>query len=159
VSADVWEWLALDAPSLRETVRIAARLVLATLLAGCVGFERERRGKTAGLRTHMLVGLGSAAFTMAILEAGGGGDALSRVIQGIATGIGFVGAGAILKPEGVGQVKGLTTATGVWLTAALGTCVGAGRFWLPVMATLLALIVMAILGRFERKLTGRDDDS
>jgi putative Mg2+ transporter-C (MgtC) family protein len=96
---------------------------------------------------------------MAILEAGGGDDALSRVIQGIATGIGFVGAGAILKPEGVGQVKGLTTAAGVWLTAARGTCVGAGRVWLPVMATLLALIVMAILGRFERKLTGRADDS
>lgn len=157
MSGDAWEWLGLDAPSAREMVRAGTRLLLATVLAGAVGFERERAGKTAGLRTHMLVGLGSAAFTMAIVESGGGADALSRVIQGIATGIGFVGAGAILKPDGSGQVKGLTTATGVWMVAALGACVGAGRFWLPLMATVVALVVMAILGRFERSWTRRAD--
>lgn len=154
---DLWAWLGLDAPDARELARISVRLVVAALLAGLLGFERERRGKAAGLRTHILVGVGSAVFTMAILEVGGDDQALSRVVQGIATGIGFVGAGAILKPEGgpEHQVKGLTTAAGIWLVSAVGISIGAGRFWLPVLATILALVTMSVLGRFEASLVKR----
>ncbi len=156
----MWEWIGLDAPSAQGIARITVRLVVTAALAGLLGLERERRGKSAGLRTHMLVALGSAVYTLAILEAGGDDQALSRVIQGIATGIGFVGAGTILKPDAErGPVKGLTTAAGVWLTAAIGVGMGAGLFWLCVVGTLLALVTMSILGRLEPSVAGRADDA
>ncbi len=153
---EMGDWLGFDASDAQVAARIAGRLSLAVVLAGILGIEREWRGKAAGLRTHILVALGSAVFTLAVLEAGGGGDALSRVIQGIATGIGFIGAGTILKPDrDESHVKGLTTAAGVWLTAAIGMGIGAGLVWLPVIATLLALIVVAVLGRLERLVAKR----
>ena len=156
----MWDWLGLEAPDAQQFARIAVRMVLAAVLGGLLGFERERRGKAAGLRTHILVSLGSAVFTIAMLEAGGDDQALSRVIQGIATGIGFVGAGTILKPDGrEGNVKGLTTAAGIWLTAAIGVSIGAGLLWLALLCTVLALITMSILGRLESLLGGRSSDA
>jgi|RhiMetdeSRZDD1v2_1073273.scaffolds.fasta_scaffold138884_2 putative Mg2+ transporter-C (MgtC) family protein len=127
------------------------RLVLAVALGGLLGYEREIGHKTAGLRTHMLVCLGSAVFVLAALEAGAGAGDLTRVIQGIATGIGFVGAGAILKltDPGHAQVKGLTTASSVWLTAAVGLAAGAGRIWLAVLTTALGLIILVVVLRLE----------
>jgi putative Mg2+ transporter-C (MgtC) family protein len=130
----------------------ALRLILAAVLGGALGYERERLGKAAGLRTHMLVSLGSALFVLGALEAGATPGDVTRVVQGIATGIGFVGAGAILKltEQGHVQVKGLTTASTVWIAAAVGMAVGTGRTWLPVFATALCLAILMILDRLDR---------
>jgi putative Mg2+ transporter-C (MgtC) family protein len=136
---------------LAHALSVAVRLTLAAALGAILGYERERGNKTAGLRTHMLVSLGSAVFVMASLEAGATPADLTRVVQGIATGIGFVGAGAILKTteQGHVQVKGLTTASTVWLTAGAGLAVGAGRLWLPLFATILGLGILVGLHRYE----------
>jgi putative Mg2+ transporter-C (MgtC) family protein len=135
---------------LAQLARVTARLGVAALLGGVLGFERERVGKAAGLRTHMLVALGSALFTVAPLEAGMDLEGLSRVIQGVAAGIGFIGAGTILKRTEEDEIKGLTTAASVWLTAAVGVAVGAGRLWLPVVAVLLAFFILHVLGAIDR---------
>src|SRR6516162_6183876 len=100
-------------------VRVAVRLGLAVVLGGAVGLEREQGGKRAGIRTHMLVSLGAALFTLIGIEVG---DA-TRVMQGVAAGVGFLGAGTILKLSEEHEVKGLTTAAGIWLTAAVGMSV------------------------------------
>ncbi|MBI4011544.1 MAG: MgtC/SapB family protein [Candidatus Rokubacteria bacterium] len=138
-----------ELPSLAQALSVLVRLFLAAVLGGILGWERERLGKTAGLRTHMLVSLGSALFVLAPLEAGATAGDLTRVVQGIATGIGFVGAGAILKLEGQGQVKGLTTASTVWIAAAVGMAVGVGLFWVSAVGTALGLCILVVLRRLE----------
>ena len=134
-----------DLPSWTQLFRVTVRLVVAVILGGLLGFEREREGKSAGLRTHMLVALGSALFTVASLEAGMSLSDLRRVFQGIAAGIGFIGAGTILKRKDEDQIKGLTTAAGVWLTGAVGVAAGAGLLWIPVVGVALALIILSAL--------------
>jgi putative Mg2+ transporter-C (MgtC) family protein len=131
-------------------VRIGARLLMAVLLAAVLGWERERRGRPAGLRTHMLVGLGSALFVLVPLEAGMADDPISRVLQGVIAGVGFLGAGAILKLDDVGRVQGLTTAASIWATAAIGLAVGLGHHVTAIAATLVALVILSILQRLER---------
>ncbi len=140
-----WDDLAKDIPEVGELLRIAFRLTLAALAGAIPGLQREFTGMAAGLRTHMLVSLGAAIFVMSALEAGADIDATTRVIQGLATGIGFVGAGAILKSTHDNEVRGLTTASSIWLTAGLGTAVGVGRIWLPILGTVLALIILSVL--------------
>ena len=144
-----------DLPTGAHFLRISVRLVVATLLGGFIGFERQRKGKAAGLRTHMLVGLGTALFTIAPLEAGMSIADLSRVIQGITAGIGFIGAGTILKLAEQKEIQGLTTAASIWLTAALGIAAGAGHLWLPILVALFALIILLVLGYVEN--TPRSD--
>src|SRR6266542_2845012 len=100
--------------------RVFVRLLIAMLLGGLLGYEREREGKAAGLRTHMLVALGAALFILVPLEGGATIDHASRVMQGIVAGIGFLGAGIIIHLPAEKRVKGLTTAAGIWLTAAVG---------------------------------------
>jgi putative Mg2+ transporter-C (MgtC) family protein len=100
----------------------------------------------------MLVSLGAALFVLAPLASGASAGDVTRVVQGIATGIGFVGAGVILKTEH-GEVRGLTTAAGIWLTAAVGMAAGAGRLWIAVFGTLLALVILASLRDFEARIT------
>ena len=134
-----------DLPSWTQLFRVTVRLVVAVILGGLLGFEREREGKSAGLRTHMLVALGSALFTVTSLEAGMSISDLSRVFQGIAAGIGFIGAGTILKRKDEDQIKGLTTAAGLWLTGAVGVAAGAGLLWIPVVGVALALIILSAL--------------
>jgi putative Mg2+ transporter-C (MgtC) family protein len=138
-SARVWD----------ETVRvlgIAATLAGAALLGGLQGLEREWLNKPAGLRTHMLVALGSAVFVLAPREAGVSETDLSRVIQGVAAGVGFIGAGTILKIAAEREIQGLTTAASLWLAAANGLAVGAGLVWVPVLSSLLALAILGIVG-------------
>jgi putative Mg2+ transporter-C (MgtC) family protein len=141
-----------DLPDGWQLARVSARLVVAVTLGGLLGYERERAGKAAGLRTHMLVALGAAIFVLAPLESGMAVADLSRVIQGIITGIGFLGAGAILKRVRRMEIEGLTTAANIWFTAAIGTAVGSGQLWLPTLGTLLALVVLAALRRLEARL-------
>ena len=140
-----------DLPTTEQIIRVTLRLVVAALLGGILGFERERKGKAAGLRTHMLVALGTALFTIAPIESGMSVTDLSRVVQGIAAGIGFIGAGTILKIAEQEQIKGLTTAASIWFTAAIGVAVGIGTLWLPVLGTLLAVIILSLLGYAEAR--------
>jgi putative Mg2+ transporter-C (MgtC) family protein len=131
-------------------VRIVVRLCVAVVLGGVLGWERESVGAPAGLRTHMLVSLGSALFVLIPLQAGMRLDDLSRVLQGVTAGIGFLGAGAILKQRDRNDVRGLTTAASIWLTAALGVAAGMGREATALLSTLFALVILAILRRWSK---------
>lgn len=144
-----------DISDLSDITLICVRLLLAAILGGVLGYEREQQGKAAGIRTHMLVAMGATLFVLAPLQAGAEADAMSRVIQGIVAGIGFLGAGTILKGNGdndEAQVKGLTTAAGLWLTAAIGVAVGLGHAATAVLSTLLALIIFAVMPRIAQAL-------
>ena len=134
-------------PDSAQMVRVLVRVFVAAILGGVLGAERERAGKAAGLRTHMLVSMGCALFVLFPAESGMPTSDLSRVIQGVATGIGFIGAGTILKRPDTTEVHGLTTAAGVWLTAAVGAAVGAGQIWLPIVAVGCAWVILAFVGR------------
>jgi putative Mg2+ transporter-C (MgtC) family protein len=144
-------------PDLVESIRVVLRILAATLVGAVVGYERERTGKSAGLRTHMLVSLGSAIFVLAALEAGTPIEDLSRVIQGVAAGIGFIGAGAILKLADARVIEGLTTAAGIWLTAALGVAAGLGRFGVAAISAVMAWLILAVVSRLEKPLSRRAD--
>jgi putative Mg2+ transporter-C (MgtC) family protein len=137
--------LARGLPDLAATVRIVLRALMAVLLGGVIGYERGRTGKDAGLRTHMLVSLGTALFVMASLESGIGPGDVARVIQGVASGVGFLGAGAILKLSDRQEIRGLTTAAGIWMTAAAGLSAGLGRYGLAVLAVLIGWVILAVV--------------
>jgi putative Mg2+ transporter-C (MgtC) family protein len=140
-----------DLPGAAEVTKVVVRLLLAALLGGLVGIQRERVGKAAGLRTHMLVALGSAFFVLIPYQAGMQLADLSRVLQGILTGIGFIGAGTILKRDEEEEIQGLTTAAGLWLTAAIGIAAGIGREASAILGTILALIILSLLPRVRPK--------
>lgn len=139
-------------PSGEQAFRVFIRLLAATLLGAVVGYEREQTGKSAGLRTHMLVAVSSAMFVLAPLEAGMSASDVSRIIQGIATGIGFIGAGSILKVTSDREIQGLTTAAGIWLTAAVGLAAGLGRLGLAAIGVALAWIILYIVARIEKNI-------
>jgi len=148
--------LSASLPDAREAVRVVVRLLAALLAGGVIGLQREVSGKAAGLRTHILVCGGTALFVLAAINSGMQQDALSRVIQGLATGIGFLGAGAILKVESSHQIKGLTTAAGIWMTAALGVTIGVGQLGTAAIGTVLAWFVLAILIKLDKRLDASD---
>jgi len=130
------------------------RILIAAGLSAAIGFEREYHQQPAGLRTNMLIGIGSAMFTiLSIRFAAGGQGTVDRVAAQIATGIGFLGAGAILRDQ-QHMVHGLTTAATVWVVAAIGMAVGAGANQLAVMSTVVTLIVLAVLGPIEEFFEG-----
>jgi len=118
------------------------RLLLAATLGAIVGYQRERAGKPAGLRTHMLICIGAALFTVTGIFGFGGGDP-ARVAAGIVTGIGFLGAGAILHRRGE-IVAGLTTAATIWAVAAIGMAAGAGLYLVSAVTTAIILIVLLL---------------
>jgi putative Mg2+ transporter-C (MgtC) family protein len=130
-------------------VSLVTRLLTAMILGALVGAQRESSGKPAGLRTHMLVAMGGALFVLAPLEAGMELNGISRVLQGIVTGIGFIGAGAILKLQDKREIEGLTTAAGIWMTAAVGIAAGLGRLGLALVSTVLTWITLALIGKIE----------
>jgi putative Mg2+ transporter-C (MgtC) family protein len=141
----------LNLPEFTHLAQIVLRVVSAAVLGGLVGAEREWVGKAAGLRTHMLVSLGAALFVLAPAEAGLAEGDTSRIIQGIAAGIGFIGAGTILKRADREEIQGLTTAASIWLTAAIGVSVAVGPVWLPVVCVTCALLILYVLGEIERR--------
>lgn len=134
-----------DLPDARTVTVLVLRLVVAAILGGALGYERERAGKEAGLRTHMLVALGAALFVILPKQAGLSDEGLSRVLQGLLAGVGFLCAGTILKDDEGGRVRGLTTAAGIWLTAAIGVAAGMGREGTAVVSTVLALLILAAI--------------
>jgi putative Mg2+ transporter-C (MgtC) family protein len=141
-----------DVPDVAQVTRILTRLLLAAVLGGVLGYEREQRGKAAGIRTHMLVAMGAALFVLVPMLSGMPPNDISRVLQGIIAGIGFLGAGAIVKrkDDTEDDVQGLTTAAGIWLTAAIGIACGLGREATALLSTLLALAVLALVPLFMR---------
>jgi putative Mg2+ transporter-C (MgtC) family protein len=143
-----------------EWLELTARLLLAVAIGGACGWERERVGRGAGLRTYMMVSLGSAGFTMLGLELLGGTapagvipqyDA-TRVLAGIVTGIGFLGAGTIIQSGG--RVTGLTTAAGLWTVAAAGAASGAGAYRLAILVAVFTVLVLAVLKVVEHRWFG-----
>jgi putative Mg2+ transporter-C (MgtC) family protein len=139
-------------------VELVCRLILAALLGFLIGLEREFKGQAAGERTHALVALGAAAFALLSGQAFPGADT-ARVAAGVVTGIGFLGAGMILKREGT-RIEGLTTAAGIWAVGSIGLAIGAGMYLLgTVTAALVGLILMAesvlkLDERLERRRAG-----
>lgn len=159
---EIWQTLQSefsDLSNIEDVTRVVVRLVIAVLLGGIVGWNRERRRTAAGLRTHMMVALGSALFVLVPQQAGMHLADMSRVLQGVVAGIGFLGAGAIIKFESKEQIKGLTTAAGIWATAAIGIAAGMGREALAVLSTVLALVILGVLPRFERAIARNGDDA
>jgi putative Mg2+ transporter-C (MgtC) family protein len=150
-----------DIADVGRMATVCFRLVLAGILGGMLGYERESKGKAAGLRTHMLVALGAALFIMAPSLAEFEDTSLSRIIQGLVAGIGFLGAGAIVKGRPGEEVEGLTTAASIWMTAAIGMTVGMGRASTAILSALLALAVLAVMfhgeGWLRAKRVKRDD--
>jgi putative Mg2+ transporter-C (MgtC) family protein len=132
---------------------VSARLTAALLIGGVVGWERQKMEKPAGLRTHILVSLGSATFVLLGFEVGGhiaprygtAGLDPTRVLQGVVGGIGFLGAGAIIKSSG--HVTGMTTAASVWIAGALGAAAGLGAYIVAVIATVFTLFTLYVLPR------------
>lgn len=125
------------------------RVGLATILGGLLGLEREVHDRPAGLRTHMLVSMGAALFTMASLEFAGSNVDPTRIAANIVVGIGFIGAGAIFKEEN--KVKGLTTAADLWVIAAVGMLSGMGLYWHAGIAGVFAWLVLIIGRRLKAK--------
>lgn len=144
-------------------IDMVIRLLVAAGLASLIGLERELRKRPAGLRTHMLVGLGAAAFLLVgfeIMFATASGDPSARVdptriVEGVITGIGFLGAGCIIQSRGA--VQGITTGAAIWIAGAIGVACGVGNFILAGLITAIALAIVRVLGYFESELVSNDD--
>lgn len=160
-----WEELTSGLPDLRQLMHVLIRLTAATLLGAVVGINRERAGKPAGMRTHILVSLGTAVFVLACAGVGMSSDGQSRVIQGIVTGIGFLGAGTILKLNEERDIQGLTTAAGIWMTAAIGVAVGLGSLGVALLSTIFTVIILTLAipleqwGEKKRETKGSESDT
>jgi putative Mg2+ transporter-C (MgtC) family protein len=141
------------------TGEVVLRLLLAAGLGAAIGVEREFRRKPAGLRTNILIALGSALLTMASMEIGRGGGTPDRIAAQVVTGIGFLGGGAILRSGNT--VHGMTTAATIWVNAAIGLAAGAGLFAMATVTAAITLAVLALLppveSYFERR-AGIDAD-
>lgn len=152
----MWSELTSGLPDINELAHVIVRLVAAVLLGALIGWQREAAGKAAGLRTHVLVALGTTLFVLAASGSGMSLDGVSRIIQGIAAGIGFIGAGAILKLTATREIEGLTTAAGIWMTAAVGVAVGLGGLGLALLGSVLTWIILASIGVMETRAKRRD---
>jgi putative Mg2+ transporter-C (MgtC) family protein len=160
---NVLDWLAGE-PTVIPPTQIAVRLLVATVLGALVGFDRELRNKPAGLRTHILISLAAAVFTLITfelhLEVTGRERATAdpiRIIEAVTAGVAFLAAGAIIQSRG--NVHGLTTGANMWLAGALGVASGAGYYALAMIATVFALIVVTVVGRMEARLNDKGDSS
>jgi putative Mg2+ transporter-C (MgtC) family protein len=137
----------------RTELIMLGRLVLAVVLAGLVGYEREQADKPAGFRTHILVGMGAALFTVVSIYGFGGASDPARVAAQIVTGIGFLGAGTIFRSEGL--VLGLTTAASIWAVAAIGMAVAVGMYAMSAVATAIMLLVLRLPLKRSSRNAGR----
>jgi len=125
-------------------VEIILRLLLALGLGAAIGYQRERAGKAAGLRTHTLISTGAALFTLVSTYGFSGAVDPSRVAAGVVVGVGFVGAGVIFRGMRGEQVAGLTTAASIWITAAIGLAAGAGMYLLSAVTTLITIGILVL---------------
>ena len=146
----ILEELSRSLPDAHEAAQVTIRLLAALIAGAVVGLQREHSHAPAGLRTHMLLSMGVTLFVFIGLDVGMAHDAQSRMIQGIATGVGFLGAGAIIKMKDSLEIHGLTTAAGVWMTAAIGVAIGFGRLGVAAIGVVFAWFVLAIVVKTER---------
>jgi len=145
---EVWSTLVAefsDIPDAATLTKITVRILVAGLLGGILGYERERKARGAGIRTHMLVAIGAAIFVIGPTQAGMSVGDLSRVIQGVVQGVGFLGAGAIIIGTAARQVQGLTTAASVWAAAGIGVAAGLGIEATAILATVIVLFILAVV--------------
>lgn len=148
MTQEIWDTIAsefADIPDLSTLTRIIIRLGLAMILGGILGYERELKAKSAGVRTHMLVAVGAALFVVGPLQSGMPLGDMSRVLQGIVQGIGFLGAGAIIVRTSQKQIEGLTTAANIWVTAGIGVVAGLGLEATAVLATIMVLVILSVI--------------
>ena len=142
-----------------DATAIAIRVGAALLAGAIIGIDRELKRKPAGLRTHSLVAIGAAVVVLVTIGSSqGDADAISRAVQGVITGIGFLGAGVIMQHEAEHKVEGLTTAASIWMSAALGLACGAGLVELALIA-LGAAVVVLVGGEAVENLLTRNKDS
>jgi len=141
-----------DLSNVTQITKVVLRLITASILGGLLGYEREMKGKSAGIRTHMLVALGSAIFIIVPQQAGVSPEEVSRVLQGLIAGVGFLGAGAIMIGQQKENETGLTTAASIWITAAIGVTVGMGFEATAVLSTLMTLAILALVPRYRKHL-------
>jgi putative Mg2+ transporter-C (MgtC) family protein len=134
-----------DVPDVTQVTRIILRLLVAASLGGMLGYEREQQGKSAGVRTHMLVAIGAALFILVPQQAGLSISDAAKVLQGLIAGVGFLGAGSIIVGTKQAEIRGLTTAAGIWVTAAIGVAAGMGRELTAVLSALLALFIFSVV--------------
>jgi putative Mg2+ transporter-C (MgtC) family protein len=150
---DIIHEVFLGFPEPKHMIRVLVRLLVAAVLGGLIGVERQVDGKRDSIRTHMLVSLGAALFTLigaeSLGEATGKPIDLTRIVQGVAAGVGFLGAGTILKLSDQHEVRGLTSAASIWLTAAVGMAVGSGWVWPAIVGVTFAWIILYALHRLE----------
>ncbi|OBR46181.1 MgtC/SapB family protein [Paraburkholderia tropica] len=142
-----------------NVIQLVVRLTVALILGGILGFEREMAGRDAGLRTHMMVSVGSALFVLVPLQAGFSQDNLSRVLQGLVSGVGFLGAGAIMKLNAEREVRGLTTAASLWFAAGVGVASGLGREATAILSVTVALLILSGTRAFKAGSTADRDRS
>ena len=135
---------------------LTIRLLLAAGLGAAIGLEREVRQKPAGLRTNILIAVGSALFTTVSVHFGGVGGTPDRIAAQVVTGIGFLGAGAIL--HSAVTVHGMTTAATIWVNAAVGMAAGSGQYLMATVATVITLLVLLVIGRVEAMVERRTQD-
>ena len=150
---EFWEGLSNDLfvpPEARRIGQVVGRTIMAALLGGFLGYEREQKGKAAGMRTHMMVALAAAFFVIVPMQMGLADADVSRVVQGLAAGVGFLGAGAIIKQTEKGQVLGLTTAAGLYFTTAVGVAAGLGHAITAALGAFLAFLIIRLLPYVER---------
>jgi putative Mg2+ transporter-C (MgtC) family protein len=140
-----------DVPDTATVTKITVRILVAAVLGGILGYERERKSRSAGVRTHMLVAVGAAIFVIGPTQAGMALGDLSRVIQGVIQGIGFLGAGAIIVGTAARRVQGLTTAASVWAAAGIGIAAGLGIEVTAILSTIVVLMVLAVVPLFVKK--------
>jgi putative Mg2+ transporter-C (MgtC) family protein len=150
--------------ALHSVWELVLRLLLAAAAGMCVGWEREARNRPAGLRTHMLVALGACAFVLLAMQLHEqqieDGEAptwdVLRVVSGVVSGVGFLGAGAIFQASD--RVRGLTTAAGIWVVAAMGAAAAVGSWWMLGTVLVVTLFVLAVLRRVERRAFGHEEE-
>jgi putative Mg2+ transporter-C (MgtC) family protein len=132
-----------------DAFEITLRLAAALAVGAIIGLNRDLQGKPAGVRTHSLVCVGSAAIVVAEILSGGDAEGISRVMQGILAGVGFLGAGVIMRRHDPQRVEGLTTAATIWIAAVLGAASGAGHYLLVGIASVVTLVVLLVGGPLE----------
>ncbi len=157
---EIWNTVAgefSDMPDATQITRITLRLLVAAILGGLLGYEREVQGKSAGVRTHMMVAIGAALFVLIPQQAGASTADLTRVLQGLIAGVGFLGAGTIIMGTREVETRGLTTAAGIWVTAAIGVAAGMGRESTAVLSTFLSLFVLSVIPWIYRAKMGKKE--
>jgi putative Mg2+ transporter-C (MgtC) family protein len=157
----IWQSLAADFDgilSVQQWTQLIVRVAAACFVGGFVGYQRQRLHKAAGVRTHMLVAVGAAFFVAVPYLDGMSKSDISRVVQGVVTGIGFLGAGVIVKSQDAKTVKGLTSAACIWYVAALGIACGLGKLVIAAPGAIVALIILGLIPQLASR-TSDDEDA